>query len=222
MQRRELLQKLGLGALAGVFGFGSKVVNAGMEPQVIPSLPLVDKKGRFYDSGIDRPSFIHPPENPLEAVEKLRDELRKEVFKLQEIPTVKYNVMGVDQLAGKLRCVITTSDGKTVTREIAEKNGHFYGDEPFEGLASFMQQYQINLCVIDAYPDQLAAMKFAKKFPGCVKLCRYNNYSRTNLFTHGDDGITIRTNRDAWFNGCHASAYRDMALLLVKFDNAQA
>lgn len=72
--------------------------------------------------------------------------------------------------------------------------------ETFAELESFMRQYQIQGCVIDANPDHRKALDFAVKFDGFVWLCYYSRWVKKTSITTKDEDRTITVNRTSWLD----------------------
>jgi hypothetical protein len=69
----------------------------------------------------------------------------------------------------------------------------------FEQLDTLMQDYHIRFCVIDALPESREAYKFAMRFWGRVRLCRYNeNATAKSLFA--DAEVHVSVNRTSWLD----------------------
>ncbi len=71
-----------------------------------------------------------------------------------------------------------------------------------EELYRLMHDFQIKFCVIDANPEKRAALSFAQKFPGYVKLCYYVKglTNSRQLREHSDEEHSITVDRTAWLD----------------------
>jgi len=83
--------------------------------------------------------------------------------------------MGVDQRGSELHIVIRQRDKITNRPKVI-----YIGKVPIHGgsfgeLDYYMRVYDVDLCVIDGLPNQHPARDFAKRFPGRVYLCYYND-----------------------------------------------
>jgi hypothetical protein len=70
----------------------------------------------------------------------------------------------------------------------------------FAMLASLMNDYNVNFCVIDAMPETQMATAFANKFYGRVRICRYNHFATARSVFAGEKDISVSVNRTAWLD----------------------
>lgn len=74
----------------------------------------------------------------------------------------------------------------------------------FEQLDPLMVNYAVKSCVVDIMPETREAEKFAKRFYGRVKLCRYNSHLAARTLSVGSDNdkndIYVSVNRTSWLD----------------------
>lgn len=86
-------------------------------------------------------------------------------------PGTPHTYMGVDQKGDALHIVIRSRD-KYTRRPTVVYIGKV---KKFEDLDNFLRLYDVDVCVIDGLPNQHPARDFARRFPGRVYLCYYND-----------------------------------------------
>lgn len=101
-------------------------------------------------------------------------------FSNQQIPNrTPRKVMGVDQVGGKLVCLLKLNPSDEWPRSIVTD---------FEHLPAIMQEYEIEHCVVDLPPEILQAIKFAKTFPDRVTVSRWLSVSQLKCKDTSVDG----------------------------------
>lgn len=91
--------------------------------------------------------------------------------------------MGVDQRSGNLHVVISKNINnklRLVHVEVVDNQASRYKVDgkvvtPFKRLYSLMNEYDVDLCVIDALPNANEAKDFARAFPGRVFIAYYKD-----------------------------------------------
>jgi Phage terminase large subunit gpA, ATPase domain len=117
-------------------------------------------------------------------------------------------IMGIDQ--GKLNHVViaeyfVNEYGYDINAAAFAKvlwEGKVPGDD-FSELDRLMRTWQILACVIDADPQTNDARRFARRFPGYIKLCRYRRgqAGKEVSVTEEEDGAPIATvDRTNWLD----------------------
>lgn len=77
-------------------------------------------------------------------------------------------VMGVDQLYGREYSMILRA--RIQGPRLLDSYVHL---DDFSALDELMQRHQVQMCVMDPYPERYLAEKFADRFPGRVKLAKH-------------------------------------------------
>jgi hypothetical protein len=71
----------------------------------------------------------------------------------------------------------------------------------FEELDSFMFNFGVNMCVIDANPETRKALEFSNRFYGHVYLCYYgNNVKGKDIIIGSDDNRKVTVDRTSWLD----------------------
>jgi hypothetical protein len=72
----------------------------------------------------------------------------------------------------------------------------------FHELDALMHQFSVRACVVDVQPETRKALEFAKRFHGCVKLCRYgkNATDKTTMDSGDADDYIITVDRTTWLD----------------------
>lgn len=110
-------------------------------------------------------------------------------------------IMGVDQVA--------PYDGYNLVYKYRLGHGR-WGDglATWDRLSSLMRMHQIELCVIDCYPETSQAIKFQNKFPGSVVLCQYVSALTTSKLHMDKDAMTVMASRKHWYASASPSLYQ--------------
>lgn len=72
--------------------------------------------------------------------------------------------------------------------------------EDFEKLAAYMVNYNVNFCVVDAMPETREATRFANRFFGRVRLCRYNANATSRSIFASENDLFVSVNRTSWLD----------------------
>jgi phage terminase large subunit GpA-like protein len=68
----------------------------------------------------------------------------------------------------------------------------------FEELDHLMEEYYVKSCVVDAYPERRASLKFAEKHYGLVKACNYPEGLKSKQLQ--ENGLEIAADRTSWLD----------------------
>ena len=94
-----------------------------------------------------------------------------------------------------LRTDLNTTD----INDLAVGKMHYCGVvKDFVDLDTLMYKFKPTMCVVDHLPDTRAAIAFAHRFPGRIKLCHYGNGLATRDIV--DHGERITVDRTCWFD----------------------
>jgi hypothetical protein len=85
------------------------------------------------------------------------------------------------------------------TRTFAHNLAHGYVNE-FEELDKLMWEYQINMCVIDKFPERRKAEDFARRFIGCVWMCHYPKGVNGKSIYKNEAELTVQVDRTSWLD----------------------
>jgi hypothetical protein len=87
--------------------------------------------------------------------------------------------------------------------------------EHFDQLDKIMHDFGVTFCVIDANPERRAAIQFANRFYGAVKICFYGqNIAGKEIREDKQDQITISVDRTSWLDLSLGRFKRDKAIIL--------
>jgi hypothetical protein len=134
-------------------------------------------------------------------------------------PSMPHCFMGVDQKGDALHVVVRNYDKITrrPTVMLATKV------KKFNELSSIMARYDVDLCVIDALPNQHSARDFSEAHAGRVFLCYYNDNQKNDFkWTTPGEGTTggdyqVVVNRTEALDAMYEELFhRDV--VLPKFD----
>lgn len=70
----------------------------------------------------------------------------------------------------------------------------------FDELDALMREYQVQFCVVDAFPERRHAINFSRRFPGHVYLCIYASGIVQNDIQINDESSIIRVDRTSWLD----------------------
>lgn len=70
----------------------------------------------------------------------------------------------------------------------------------FDELDNLMREFQVQFCVIDAFPERRQALNFARRFMGHVYLCIYARGVTQNDVQINDNEKIIRVDRTSWLD----------------------
>lgn len=70
----------------------------------------------------------------------------------------------------------------------------------FEELDTLMREYQVQHCIVDAFPERRNATNFARRFDGHVHLCFYSRGITQNDIQFTEDSLCIRVDRTSWLD----------------------
>lgn len=158
----------------------------------------------FYNSKMGLPHVVQGSQ--------IDDEMLREVIKdypMQEGCRSNYVVtMGVD--VGKVIHVEITGWDLTHSSPLdlnadAQAQVLWVGMvKSFEELDQLMTLFSVKSCVVDIAPETREAEKFAKRFYGRVRLCRYNPHVAARTLSVGSDmdkqDIYVVVNRTSWLD----------------------
>ncbi len=102
-------------------------------------------------------------------------------------------------------CYMGIDQGKGLHVTIGRREGrmpHVGEYRDFEELDGLMESFRVARCVIDGQPETREARKFAKRFPGRVFLCRYNDNQR-NDYAWNEKEYTVSVNRTESMDAAH-------------------
>lgn len=142
-----------------------------------------DQKKSFYNRTLARP-YIDADQLPVTmalclaaAEEGVRRGLRWKA-------SARNTYMGIDQM-GSFNAVIIKERMPTGHQAVIHVEAVFNND-PFERCAELMDQYGVEVCVVEQLPNVNDARRFANRFPGRVFLAGYADL-RDDSMTWGDD-----------------------------------
>ena len=153
----------------------------------------------FFNSAL---GMAHTP-----AGAKVTDEMLEPLIKNFEMVSAcapEYTVtMGVD-VGRVLHVEITLWDTSASTvldvNDGARARVIWVGEvKDFDQLDKFMNEYNVNFCIVDVAPETRIASLFAMRHYGRVRLCRYNSHATSkSLFADNEIGVSV--NRTAWLD----------------------
>lgn len=86
----------------------------------------------------------------------------------------------------------------------------------FEELDELMQEFNVNFCVIDAFPERRLAFQFANRFLGYVRLCFYaQGIQGKQIHVNKDEELTISVDRTSWLD-LALGRFRGKSILLPR------
>ncbi|RVT91452.1 hypothetical protein EOD42_22615 [Rhodovarius crocodyli] len=158
-----------------------------------------DQKKSFYNRTLARP-YIDADQLPV-TLAHLREAARKGMeMGLTWQKSGRGTFMGVDQMGGFNVHIIKgrLPDGRQGVLHVEA----VFGNEAFGRTAELMDQYGVQLCVIEQLPNANEARKLAARFPRRVYLAGYANL-RDDMLVWGDDLTksdrrTAESDRSRW------------------------
>ena len=164
-----------------------------------------DNPKEFYNATLGKPYVDE--DNVGVTEEELRSCINTDVSWDSDM---KNTCMGVDQRSGNLHLVVAklvNNKRRIIHVEVVDNQAEQYKVDgqvvtPFKRLYTLMQEYDVDLCVLDALPNANEAKDFASSFPGRVFLSYYKDsqemvkWSDKNTRTKGSEKAYSRRSSD--------------------------
>jgi hypothetical protein len=142
-----------------------------------------DQKKSFFNRTLGRP-YLDPDQIPVSMAHCLAAVEAGKKAGLRWKKSARHTYMGIDQMGGFNAVIIKERmpDGRQAVVHIEA----VFDNDPFARCSEMMDQFGVEMCVVEQLPNVNDARRFANKHPGRVFLAGYADL-RDNQMTWGDD-----------------------------------
>lgn len=142
-----------------------------------------DQKKSFYNRTLGRP-YIDADQLPVTMAHCLAAAEAGAKAGVRWKQTARHTYMGIDQMGGFNAVIIKERmpDGRQAVVHVEA----VFNNDPFERCSELMDQYGVEVCVVEQLPNVNDARRFMNRHPGRVFLAGYADL-RDDQMTWGDD-----------------------------------